>query len=69
MANVISRIARGITRIPGRILAAAGWPYLEPACFGVGTTHTGDLDALETVRRLRREALRRPEDQDPPPAT
>ena len=69
MANVISRIARGITRLPRRILAAAGWAYQEPAGFGVGTSHTGDVDDLETERRLQREALRRADDQDPPPTT
>jgi hypothetical protein len=66
MANVVSRLARGIARIPKRLLAAAGWPYLEPTGFGVGTTHTGDIEEIEAEQRHERETWRRAEDEHPP---
>lgn len=65
MANFLSRVMHALARLPRRILAAAGWPYLEPTGFGVGTTHTGEVEELEAERRRERETWRKPDDEFP----
>lgn len=69
MTTFLSRLGRGIARLPRRILAAAGWAQMEPMGLGVGKPATGDLDEMETQNRQRRETWRQPEDKDPPAAT
>jgi len=60
MTNLLRRLGGGLAQLPGRILAAAGWP----AAAGVGVTPTGGLDEAEAKRRRQREVWRRGADED-----
>lgn len=60
MAELLRRLSRGLAQLPGRILAAAGWPTAA----GVGVTNTGGVDELEAKRRREREAWRQGVDED-----
>jgi len=66
MANVVSRLARGVAHLPRRLLASAGWSHMEPTGLGVGAVHTGDADEMEAERRRERETRRREKDEDRP---
>jgi hypothetical protein len=65
MANLLTRLGRGVTQLPRKLLAAAGWAHMEPTGLGVGPVHTGDLDEIEAERRRRHETWRRPDDEEP----
>lgn len=66
MANFLSHVARGLTQLPRRLLAAAGWAQMEPTGFGVGPTQPRELDEMETERRQERETWRKTDDEGPP---
>lgn len=70
MANVLSRLARGIARVPGRLLGAAETAFMEPTRvptgFGIKPLHLEDLDKIEAARQREREKTGQPEDDEPP---
>jgi hypothetical protein len=70
---VLSRLARWIARLPGRLLAAGKTGYSEPTGlptgFGVQPLHLEDLDKIEAERQGEREKMGRPGDEEPPAAS
>jgi hypothetical protein len=67
MSDILGRMARFVTQLPGRIVRAVPWAHMEPAGLGAGTVHTQDLDEIEQERRQDREVLRRDDDWRPNP--
>ena len=69
MANLLVRLARGIGRLPHRILGAVGWTQMEPTGLGAGPLQPEDPDAAATRRRQAREVWRKPDDEGRPPSS
>ncbi len=69
MANLLVRLARGIGRLPNRILGAVGWTHMEPTGLGAGPLQPEDPDEAATRRRQAREVWRKPDDEGRPPSS
>ena len=69
MASVLVRLARGIGRLPERILDAAGWAQMEGTGLGAGPVQPEDPDEAEARRRRAREVWRKEDDEGRPPSS